>query len=245
VVLRLLLPHVPERRCRRLHRSPGFGVLDLDAFVLGQGDRGLDLDDGGRSSAARLSSSLTSWRSARHRIELRFGQRLSVDIGDQVLGHSRRTRRRSAPSRASAHVALSESGQARHLLHATVRPLPLFLHDVHRRLDGETPLAAFDRLDRDSSTLRCGARGKRRSRRVLGPCGSTTVYECDRVLQACQVPIPQDFMSKHTIRQFLTDPWRRAGGIALNCAGPLFCLLRSMGEGEHPRSLVCLLLFRP
>src|SRR5439155_7128556 len=47
------------------------------------------------------------------------------------------------------HVALPKSGQARQLLHAAVRSLPLFLDDVHRRLDGETPFAALDRLDRD------------------------------------------------------------------------------------------------
>src|SRR4029450_4841681 len=34
-------------------------------------------------------------------------------------------------------------------LDATVRALPFLLHDVHRRLHRETPLAAFDRLDRD------------------------------------------------------------------------------------------------
>ena len=47
------------------------------------------------------------------------------------------------------HVALPESGQARLLLHATVRALPFLLHDVDRRLDGQAPLATFDRLDRD------------------------------------------------------------------------------------------------
>ena len=81
---------------------------------------------------------------------LRLGERLAVDVGDQVLGdlaahvvgevqlHER-----------ARHVAPPESGQAGPLLHAPVGLLPLLLDDVDRRLDGETTLAAFDFLDGD------------------------------------------------------------------------------------------------
>src|SRR4029077_15657121 len=47
------------------------------------------------------------------------------------------------------HVALPESGQARLLLDATVGAFPFLLHDVDRRLDGQTTLATLDRFDRD------------------------------------------------------------------------------------------------
>jgi hypothetical protein len=150
VELRLLLAHVVERgreivggdRCRR--------VLDLDALVFGERDRRLDLDDRDEAEGRALLQPDFLEIGLVDGIELRLGERLTIDVGDQMLGdltahvvgemhlHER-----------ARHVALPESGQARLLLHAAVGALPFLLHDVDRRLDGQAPLATFDRFDRD------------------------------------------------------------------------------------------------
>ena len=125
-------------------------MLDLDALVVGERDRRLDLDDRDEAEGRALLQPYFLEIGLVDGIELRLGERLTIDVGNQMLGdlaahvvgemdfHER-----------ARHVALPESGQARLLLHATVRALPFLLHDVDRRLDGQAPLATFDRLDRD------------------------------------------------------------------------------------------------
>ena len=150
VELRLLLAHLLERGGEVVGGDRHRRVLDLDAFVVGQVDRRLDLDDGDEAQRRTLLEPDFLEIGLVDGIELRLGQRLTVDVGDQVLGDlAAHVVGEVDLDERAGHVALPESGQARVFLHAAVGALPFLLHDVDRRLDGQTPLAALDRFDRD------------------------------------------------------------------------------------------------
>ena len=150
VELRLLLAHVLERGGKIVGGDRHRRVLDLDALVVAEIDRRLDLDDRDEAERGAFLEPDVLKIGLVDGIELRLGQRFPVNVGDQVLGDlTAHVVGEVDLDERARHVTLPESGQARLLLHAPVGALPFLLHDVDRRLDGQSPLASFDRFDRD------------------------------------------------------------------------------------------------
>jgi hypothetical protein len=145
VELRLLLAHVLQRRSEVVGADRRRRVLNLDAPVVAERDRRLDLDDGDEAERRAFLQPNLLEVGLVHRIELRLGQRPAVHVGNQVLGDlAPHIVGKVHPDERARHVALSESRQPRLLLDATVGPLPFLLHDVGRRFDRQTPFAALD-----------------------------------------------------------------------------------------------------
>ena len=86
VELRLLLAHVLERGGEVVGGDRHRRVLDLDTLVVGRVDRRLDLDDGDEAEGCALLEPDLLEIGLVDGIELRLGERLAIDVGDQVLG---------------------------------------------------------------------------------------------------------------------------------------------------------------
>ena len=84
--LRLLLAHVLERGGEVVGGDRHRRVLDLDTLVVGRVDRRLDLDDGDEAEGRALLEPDLLEIGLVDGIELRLGERLAIDVGDQVLG---------------------------------------------------------------------------------------------------------------------------------------------------------------
>src|SRR6058998_846258 len=148
--LGLLLTHPIERGVHLGAAHRHRGVLDLDALHVTERDVGLDLDDSGEGQRSALLEPYVLEIGLADGIEPHLGERLSIDVGNEVL----RDLSAHVVGEVDLHqrardVTFAEAGQSRLLLHAIVRALPFLRDDIGRRLDDETPLAALHLLDRD------------------------------------------------------------------------------------------------
>src|SRR5262249_50092276 len=157
--LGLLLTHPVERGVYLGARHRHRGVLDLDALHVPERDVGLDLDDGGEGQRGALLESYILEIRLADGIEPHLGQRLTIDVGNEVL----RDLTADIVGEVNLHqrardVTFAEAGQARLLLDTIVRALPFLGHDIGRRFDDETPLTALHLLDGDlHRSLQAGA----------------------------------------------------------------------------------------
>src|SRR5712664_803993 len=147
--LRLLLAHLLEGGGHLVVADGARRVLHLDALVIRERDRGLHLHHGHERERRVLLELDFLEIGLVDGIEARLGERLPVDVGDEVLGdlaphdvgevqlHER-----------ARNVSFAEAGQARLFLDAAVRALPFLLDDVGGCLDGQAPLAGLELLDR-------------------------------------------------------------------------------------------------
>ena len=142
--LRVLLAHLLEGVVDVLVGDRRGRVLDVEAVVLAERDGGLDLHHRLEAERRRLPRAARPQVGLVDGLELGLADRLAIDVGDQVLGDlAADVIGEVQLDQRARHVPLAEAGQARLLLDAAVGALPLLVHHVEGRLDGEAPLARF------------------------------------------------------------------------------------------------------